>query len=108
MAYSHKFSAVSMVNCRDTMVELYSRIPCFDIVFALAGITQCTTNPVFWRTIHGTLFNRTQHNDTLNIYYTGMFPVGDTSCRTLIDVCVCVCVCVCQSVRRHIAKLRQE
>ena len=46
--------------------------------------------------------------------YTGMFPVGDTSCRTLIDVCVgvCVCVCVCvsvyQSVRRHIAKLRQE
>ena len=27
-------------------------------------------------------------------YYTGMFPVGDTSCRTLIDVCVCVCVCV--------------
>ena len=26
--------------------------------------------------------------------YTGMFPVGDTSCRTLIDVCVCVCVCV--------------
>ena len=42
------------------------------------------------------------------VYYTGMFPVGDTSCRTLIDVCVCVCVCVCQSVRRHIAKLRQE
>ena len=41
-------------------------------------------------------------------YCTGMFPVGDTSCRTLIDVCVCVCVCVCQSVRRHIAKLRQE
>ena len=28
------------------------------------------------------------------LYYTGMFPVGDTSCRTLIDVCVCVCVCV--------------
>ena len=23
--------------------------------------------------------------------YTGMFPVGDTSCRTLIAVCVCVC-----------------
>ena len=22
--------------------------------------------------------------------------------------CMCVCVCVCQSVRRHIAKLRQE
>ena len=40
------------------------------------------------------------------ILFTGMFPVGDTSCRTLIDVCVCVCVC--QSVRRHIAKLRQE
>ena len=36
--------------------------------------------------------------------YTGMFPVGDTSCRTLIAVCVCVCVCV----RRHIAILRQE
>ena len=32
--------------------------------------------------------------------YTGMFPVGDTSGRTLIAVCVCV--------RRHIAKLRQE
>ena len=27
-------------------------------------------------------------------FYTGMFPVGDTSCRTL-KVCVCVCVCVC-------------
>ena len=25
-------------------------------------------------------------------------PCGDTSCRTLIDVCVCVCVCVCVSV----------
>ena len=25
--------------------------------------------------------------------YTGMFPVGDTSCRTLI-ACMCVCVCV--------------
>ena len=31
---------------------------------------------------------------SLLINYTGMFPVGDTSCRTLIDVCVCVCVCV--------------
>ena len=37
-----------------------------------------------------------------------MFPVGDTSSKTLIAVCVCVCVCVCVSVRRHIAKLRQE
>ena len=34
----------------------------------------------------------------MNIYYTGMFPVGDTSSGTLIAVCVCVCVCVCQSV----------
>ena len=45
-------------------------------------------------------------------YYTGMFSVGDTSCRTLIAVCVSVClsvcVSVCLSVRRHIAKLRQE
>ena len=40
--------------------------------------------------------------------YTGMFPVGDTSSGTLIAVCVCVCVCVSQSVRRHIAILRQE
>ena len=44
-------------------------------------------------------------------YYTGMFPVGDTSCRTLIAACVCVracarararsacvcCLCVCVS-----------
>ena len=30
-----------------------------------------------------------------NRCYTGMFPVGDTSCRTLIAVCVCVRVCVC-------------
>ena len=37
--------------------------------------------------------------DTLNVIlellyfvYTGMFPVGDTSCRTLIAVCVCVCL----------------
>ena len=29
------------------------------------------------------------------VIYTGMFPVGDTRCRTLIDVCVCVCVCLC-------------
>ena len=41
-------------------------------------------------------------------YYTGMFPVGDTSSGTLIAVCVCVCVSVCLSVRRHIAILRQE
>ena len=32
------------------------------------------------------------------LYYTGMFLVGDTSCRTLIDVCVCVCVCGCVCV----------
>ena len=25
-----------------------------------------------------------------------------------INCCMCVCVCVCQSVRRHIAILRQE
>ena len=31
-------------------------------------------------------------------YYTGMFLVGDTSCRTLIAVCVCVCVRVCVCV----------
>ena len=43
------------------------------------------------------------------VAYTGMFPVGDTSCRTLIAVCLCVCVSVCLlCVRRHIAKLRQE
>ena len=24
--------------------------------------------------------------------YTGMFPVGDTSCKTLIAVCVSVCL----------------
>ena len=42
-------------------------------------------------------------------YYTGMFPVGDTSSGTLMPyVCVCVCVSVSQSVRRHIAILRQE
>ena len=34
------------------------------------------------------------------LYYTGMFPVGDTSCRTLIDVCVCVCVSVCPPTYR--------
>ena len=48
----------------------------------------------------------------LVIFHTGMFPVGDTSSGTLIAVCVCVCQCVrvsvCQSVRRHIAILRQE
>ena len=32
------------------------------------------------------------------LYYTGMFPVGDTSSGTLIAVCVCVCVSVCLSV----------
>ena len=34
--------------------------------------------------------------------------LGGPSSKTLIAVCVCVCVCVCVSVRRHIAKLRQE
>ena len=46
----------------------------------------------------------TQYAIGIIIYYTGMFPVGDTSSGTLIAVCVCVCVCV----RRHIAILRQE
>ena len=32
-------------------------------------------------------------------YYTVMFPVGNTSCRTLIVVCVRVCVRVCVCVR---------
>ena len=34
------------------------------------------------------------------LFFTGMFPVGDTSCRTLIAVCVCLSVClsVCVSV----------
>ena len=36
-------------------------------------------------------------------FITGMFPVGDTSCRTLIDVCVCVCVCVCVSLSADIS-----
>ena len=33
----------------------------------------------------------------LHVYkllFTGMFPVGDSSCRTLIAVCLCLCVCV--------------
>ena len=34
------------------------------------------------------LYDRVLYN---NNNYTGMFPVGDTSCRTLIAVCVCVC-----------------
>ena len=33
------------------------------------------------------------------INITGMFPVGDTSCRTLFAVCVCVCVCARACVR---------
>ena len=44
------------------------------------------------------------YSDTaLQILYWNV-PCGDTSCKTLIDVCVCVYL----SVRRHIAKLRQE
>ena len=44
------------------------------------------------------------HTSQYKLYlfiYTGMFPVGDTSCRTLIAECVCVCVrvCVCACVR---------
>ena len=31
------------------------------------------------------------------VCYTGMFPVGNTSCRTLIAVCVSVCLSVCVS-----------
>ena len=31
-------------------------------------------------------------NSTSTLDDTGMFPVGDTSCRTLIAVCVCVCL----------------
>ena len=33
---------------------------------------------------------RTCHVVEYNSYYTGMFPVGDTSSGTLIAVCVCV------------------
>ena len=33
----------------------------------------------------------------MNTYFTGMFPVGDTSSGTLIAVCVCVCLSVCLS-----------
>ena len=35
----------------------------------------------------------------VNRFYTGMFPVGDTSCRTLIAVCVCVRACACARTR---------
>ena len=37
-------------------------------------------------------------------FYTGMFPVGDTSCRTLIAVCVCVSVCVSADISLNCAK----
>ena len=30
--------------------------------------------------------------------YTGMFPVGNTSCRTLMPVCLSVCLSVCVCV----------
>ena len=35
-----------------------------------------------------------------NLYFTGMFPVGDTSCRTLMPVYLSVCVCVCPPTYR--------
>ena len=36
--------------------------------------------------------------------YTGMFPVGDPSCGTLIAVCVSVCVCVSADISLNCAK----
>ena len=39
-------------------------------------------------------------DETIIIHSYWNVPCGDTSSKTLIDVCVCV--------RRHIAKLRQE
>ena len=40
---------------------------------------------------------------SVRVYYTGMFPVGDTSSGTLIAVCVCVSVCQCVRVSADIS-----
>ena len=37
-------------------------------------------------------------------YYTGMFPVGDTSSGTLIAVCVCVCASLSADISLYCAK----
>ena len=43
-------------------------------------------------------------NASMEVFYTGMFPVGDTSSGTLMPyVCVCVCVCVSQSVSQSVS-----
>ena len=51
-------------------------------------MNDCLPKRVWWRRHCPVAIHRVYYG------FTGMFPVGDTSCRTLIDVCVCVCVCV--------------
>ena len=46
----------------------------------------------------GEVSDRPRWEGYRKVPFTGMFPVGDTSCRTLIAVCVSVCVCVCVCV----------
>ena len=40
----------------------------------------------------------------IHVFYTGMFPVGDTSSGTLIAVCVCVCVSLSADISLYCAK----
>ena len=47
--------------------------------------------------------SRSAQCNTNNNYITGMFPVGDTSCRTLIAA-VCVCVCLSADISLNCAK----
>ena len=85
----------------------------FDLLFTNNLLPQITL-PTRFSVHNGTLIDNlfTNIQFTANSSKAGILldklywnvPCGDTSCRTLIDVCVCVCL----SVRRHIAKLRQE
>ena len=58
-------------------------------------------------TINTTPNSITQSACILNLYKETFYwnvPCGDTSCKTLIDVCVCVCICLSADISLNCAK----
>ena len=98
---------INLVHQHNTRASMNLFTPRVNHEFAKKGIRHCII-----KTVNDTpaLIKDKIHTHSLqgfSIYikkYYWNVPCGDTSSKTLIDVCVCVCV----SVRRHIAKLRQE
>ena len=70
----------------------------------LAAITLTAADPIIAVWIGADARNTSANIIQVLANYTGMFPVGDTSCRTLIAVCACVCVCLSADISLNCAK----